>query len=152
MDTFHLVRVENLLTPTDFLTTMESLLVDVSGHSGRATVVVQAGEDASLAATNLLVVTIHEVDSDSDTLAAANLVDTMETITAQNDATPDPIVRRTTIDLNELTSPYIQLLLTETNTWEGEISASIVLSGKQHTPENSVTSTDDNYKDEGGIT
>ena len=151
MDTFHLVRVENLLAPTDFLTTMESSLVDVSNHNGRATVVFMAGEDANEAATELLVVTIHEVDSDSDVLAAANLVDTMETITGQADVSPDPVVRRTTIDLNSLTKPYIQLLITETNTWEGEVAAFIVLSGKQHTPENSVTSTDDNYKDEGGI-
>jgi len=151
MDTFHNIRVENLFTPADFGTTVESLLVDVSNHNGRATVVFMAGEDVNEAATEKLVVTIHEVDSDSDVLGAANLIDTMETITGQAAATPAAVVRRTTIDLNALTKPYIQLLITETNTWEGEVAAVIILSGKQHTPENSVTSTDDNYKDEGGI-
>ncbi len=132
-------KVIQALAPEDWATTKEGLLIDTRGYTGVANIQIYGIEDASLAATNKLDVTVHNVLDNDEAPVSGNQVAEFDQIVAQNDATPDAIDQQIRVDLDALdpTKPYLQLLLTETNTWEGLISAVAVLGGAKAGPVNS---------------
>ena len=158
LDTYADARVALLLSPLNFATDTESLLVDLQGFHGKVQVVILATEDASLAITNKLDITAHIVPSDSEAPVTGNQVGEAAQIIAQNSGTPDAIERRFAIDMlddvvNDTTDRYLQLNFVETGTWEGEIAAFAVLGNRASLPATAaVASPDPTYANIGGLT
>jgi hypothetical protein len=130
------VKLLTALAPEDWGTTKEGLLIDTRGFSGVGVLYLTGAEDANLAVTNKLDVTVHNVADDDEAPSDANKVGAFAQIVAQNKAVPDPIRQQIGIDLGKLdpAKPYLQIKATETNTWEGFIAIAAALGGAQYAP------------------
>jgi hypothetical protein len=139
MDLYSNAKAFPAVRPVDFATDAEGVLIDCRGYSGRALFILSGVEDANQAATELLDITVHNVAADTEAPVAGNKVASFTQIVGQNDATPDAIFEQIAVDLNDLdpAKPYLQVLMTETNTWEGLISVVGVLGGPKEAPANS---------------
>lgn len=136
MDLQHNTKVVTALAPVDWDTDAEGLLIDCRGFSGQAVFYLTAIEDASLAASKKLDVTIHNVADNDEAPVAGNKVAAFTQIVGQNDLTPDAITEQIGVQLGALdpAKPYLQILGTETSTWEGLITIVAVLGGAAYGP------------------
>lgn len=139
MDLYSNTKAFPALRPVDFATDAEGVLIDCRGYSGKALFILTGVEDATQAATEKLDVTVHNVASDSEAPVVGNQVAAFTQIVGQNSGTPDPIHQQIAVNLNALDpeKPYLQLLTTETATWEGLIACEAVLGGAKEAPTNS---------------
>jgi hypothetical protein len=99
---------------------------------------VKSLEDASQATTEVLTATVHNVASDAESPSTTNLVASMTSIIGSNNtAAAVQVSRVCEVDLDGLDPDkrYIQLSLTETNTYEGLISGVAILGGGRYLPE-----------------
>lgn len=131
LDTFANSRVVQALMPIDFVTDVEGLLIDVREYAGVAQAVVIAVEDVSQAITEKLDVGVHNVASDSVAPAAGNLIVQMTQIVATNTTSPVAVMRRSAVNIDNLTERYVQFNFAETNTYEGLVCAFLVMNGKR---------------------
>lgn len=141
-DAYANIKTVQALMPEDWDTTKEGLLVDVREYTGVAQVVVMAVEDDSQASTEKVDVTVHSVSSDSDAPDDDNELVAMTQIVGQNTTAPTAIMRRDAVDIDGLSERYLQLKITETNTWEGFITAFIILDGHRAVPRNTSSNKD----------
>ena len=131
-------KIKVALHPVDFDTDVEGELVDVTGYTGRAIVILQNTEDASQAATEKLDVGIHNVTSDAEAPSTSNLVSSFTQIVGSNNtASVVESMQVVELDLDALDAdkPYIQLNAVETNSYECVCSAVVVLGGSRYRPE-----------------
>lgn len=136
MDLQHNAKVVTALAPVDWDTDAEGLLIDCRGFSGQAAFYLTAIEDASQANTEKLDVTIHNVADNDEAPSESNKVGAFTQIVGQNSLTPDPITEQVGVQLGALdpAKPYLQILGTETSTWEGSIAIVAVLGGAAYGP------------------
>ena len=127
------VEILTLQTPLDFATTAEGdTLVDLRPYCGTANIFMSWYEDASQANTEKLDVSVHQVASGSEAPAAGNLLASFTQIVGSNTTAAEYKQQiALNIDALDLTSkPYLQILMTETNTPEGNIYVGMAAAAK----------------------
>lgn len=126
-----------------------ALVVDVSGYNGQAAVVLLAREDASIANSKKLDVTVHNVASDSETTDADNLIATFAQLVGENDGSA---VEKTTqilpLQLAEIPKlgsaetkvlkKNLQIKVVNTATWAGSIKVLLLTGMSRRSPENAL--------------
>lgn len=138
IDTQSNTAIKVALNPIDFVTDVEGTLIPVKGFSGIQKGVLLILEDADLAATNTLTVNVHSVLNDAEAPVAGNLIASFAVVTAQNVGTA-PLVKQEiaiNLDLCDVDKPYIQFDFVEANTYEGLVTAFVVMGGATALPLN----------------
>jgi len=124
----------------DFVTDAEGNIVNIKNHTGVILAVLDIFEDATQAATELLDVTIHQVLDNTEVPVVGNQIAAFTQIVGSNGAAVNKreiIAIDLGVDLTPLanqTKPFLQMLMTETSTWEGMVSAWFILGGFKDNP------------------
>jgi len=126
-----------------------AILLDLSQYNGNAQVVLTALEDASIAASKKLDVTVHTVASDSETTDSDNQIAAFTQLLGENDAgAVQKTVQTISMNLNE--SPKLasgetkvrkhlyQVKVVNTSTWAGSILVQVLVGGHRVAPVNAL--------------
>ncbi len=132
-DVFSNTKRVTAVTWHDFVSDVEGILIEVAGYSGIVKGVLEILEDGSEAATEILTVTVHKVDADSETLNAANQIATFVAVAGSN-TTSAQYNQEIAINLDLVDTKYIQFNLVETNTYEAWVGAHVEFGGASNVP------------------
>lgn len=140
-----------LLQPLDEAVTSAdgTLTLDVSQYNGQGLLLLDALEDASIANSKKMDVTVHNVASDSETTDADNLIATFAQIVGENDGSA---IAKTTqvlpINLGEIpklataeadtVKKYLQVKRVNTATWAGSLKVTLLVGGHRVEPVNAM--------------
>lgn len=146
MDVFGNVERIELFALDDAVASGDGSIVDLSRYNGIVMVKFVALEDASLANSKKLDVTIHNVADDDETTDADNLVLTFDQIVGANGSIAQKTVQLKALNLGrfpelgtseaDTLKKYLQVKLVNTSTWAGHILVEVFASGQRTLPTN----------------
>lgn len=130
-------EVKSALAIVDWDTDVEGILIPIKGFSGIQKGVLQILEDGSLAASNTLTVTVHSVLNDAEAPVAGNQIAAFTVVTGSNTTAAQKQEQiAINLDLCDVDKPYIQFDFVEANTYDGLVSAFVVMGGATALPLN----------------
>ena len=155
-DTYGNVTELVLYNSATLTTATESTIVDVSEYNGVATARLSLTEAASTPTADKLDITVHNVNSDSDTLDSDNLIGTFTQIvgvngseTAHNESiqinlnkipilTAAEKVTRKAAGVDTV-KKYLQILITNTSAWgDSPLHIDLIVGGHRTLPRNAL--------------